>query len=189
MVNNTSAIGKGINTLDILLSGVFTKIVIAIIVLLIGFIIGKILGRLLQKILHEFETDKALKNVAGINFSIEHLIGSLLTYFIYFIAIIMALNQIGLTSIILNMLSGAVILLILISIILAIKDFVPNMIAGIFIFQKEIIKKGDIISFDKIKTKVLETTLIETKLESKSKDTIYIPNSILIKKEITKLKK
>ena len=101
----------------------------------------------------------------------------------------MALNQMGLTSLILNMLSGSVILLILISIILAIKDFVPNMVAGIFIFQKEIIRKGDVISFDKIKAKVLETTLIETKLESKSKDTIYIPNSVLIKKEITKLKK
>ena len=93
------------NTLDALLSGVFTKIVVAIIILLIGFIIGKILGRLLQKVLHEFETDKALKNVAGINFSIEHLIGALLTYFIYFIAIIMALNQIGLTSIFLNILN------------------------------------------------------------------------------------
>ena len=152
-------------------------------------IIGKIIGRILQKVLHEFQTDKALKNAAGIHFSIEHLMGALLTYFIYFIAIIMALNQMGLTSVILNMLSGAVILLILISIILAIKDFVPNMVAGIFIFQKEIIKKGDIISFDKIKAKVLETTLIETKLESKSKDTIYIPNSALIKKEITKIKR
>ena len=59
---------------------------------------------------------------------------------------------------------------------------------GIFIFQKGIIKKGDTITFDKITAKVLETTLIETKLESKSKDSIYIPNSILIKKEITKLK-
>ena len=63
----------------------------------------------------------------------------LFSYFIYFIAIIMALNQVGLTSAILNMLSGAVILLILISMILAIKDFVPNMVAGIFIFQKGII--------------------------------------------------
>ncbi|MBW2985054.1 mechanosensitive ion channel family protein [Candidatus Woesearchaeota archaeon] len=189
MVNNTSAIGKGINTLDLLLSGIFTKIVVAIIILLIGFIIGKILGRLLQKVLHEFETDKALKKSAGIHFSIEHLFGALLSYFIYFIAIIMALNQVGLTSAILNMLSGAVILLILISMILAIKDFVPNMVAGIFIFQKGIIKEGDIISFDKIKAKVVETTLIETKLESKSKDIIYIPNSALMKKEIKKLKR
>ena len=86
MVNNTSAIYKGINTLDTLLSGIFTKVVIAIIILLIGFIIGKILGRILQKVLHEFQTDKALKNAAGIHFSIEHLMGALLTYFIYFIA-------------------------------------------------------------------------------------------------------
>ena len=84
MINNTSAIGKGINTLDTLLSGIFTEIVIAIIILLMGFIIGKILGRLLQKVLHEFQTDKVLKNAAGIHFSIEHLIGSLLTYFILY---------------------------------------------------------------------------------------------------------
>ena len=65
MVNNSSAIGKGINTLDLLFSGIFTKIVVAIIILLIGFIIGKILGRLLQKVLHEFEIDKALKKNEG----------------------------------------------------------------------------------------------------------------------------
>ena len=40
MANNTSAIGKGINTLDTLFSGVFTKIVVAIVILLMGFIIG-----------------------------------------------------------------------------------------------------------------------------------------------------
>lgn len=189
MVNETSVIEKGITTLDKLFSGIFTKIVIAIIILLIGFIIGKILGRLLQKVLHEFEMDKALKKSAGINISLEHFLGSFLTYFIYFITIIMALNQLGLTTAILNMISGAVILLILISLILAIKDFVPNMMAGIFIYQKGIIKEGDIIALDKIKAKVIETTMMETKLESKNKDIIYIPNSLLIKKEIRKLKR
>ena len=189
MINNSSAIGQGIDTLDVLFSGIFTKIVVAIITLLIGFIIGKILGRLLQKVLHEFELDKALKHSAGIHISIEHFLGSFLTYFIYFITIIISLNQLGLTTAIINMISGAIILLVIISLLLAIKDFVPNMVSGLFIYQKGIIKRGDLIAFDKIKAKVIDTTFIETKLESKSGDTIYIPNSLLIKKQITQLKK
>ena len=96
----------------------------------------------------------------------------------------MALNQLGITTLLLNIISISIILLLTFSIILALKDFVPNMIAGIKINKKEIVKKGDKISFDRIYAVVHEVTLTETKLESKSGDIIFIPNALLLKKVI-----
>jgi small-conductance mechanosensitive channel len=179
---------SGIDSISELFSGVFTSMVVAIIIVLMGFIIGKMVGRLIQKALHEFKFDDALKKSAGINFSVEHLVGSFITYIIYFVTLVIALNQLGLTTIILNIISGALIFLVVISILLALRDFVPNLVASIYIYQRGLIKKGSIISFDKIKAKVVETNIVETRLESSSKDIIHVPNSLLLKK-ILKVKK
>ena len=186
-MTNQTITPAGIKQINTLFSGVLTNIIVSILILLIGFIIGKVIGRLLQRVLKEIKVDKVLKS-AGIKFSMEHFISALVTYIIYFIAIIMALNQLGITTAVLNIISGGLIILIIISILMAIKNFVPNMAAGIFIYQKGIIKEGDTIMFDKIHAKVIKTTIVETKLEGKNKDIIYIPNSLLIKKVI-KIKK
>ena len=51
--------------------------------------------------------------------------------------------------------------------------------------QVTIIKKGDKIKVDNLVGKVKKISLIETEIETKSGDIIYIPNSTLTKKEIT----
>ena len=175
---------QALNYVNVLFSQILTKLIIAIIILLIGFIIGKFIGRIMQKILHEFELNKILKKATGIKISLEEIISHFLTYFIYFIAIIWALSEIGLTTTVLNMISAAILILIIISIILAIKDFVPNFFSSLFILQKELIKPGNKIEIDKIQGKVKKIGLIETEIITKKGDIIYIPNSILTKKEI-----
>src|SRR6056297_1416983 len=98
MVNNSSAITNGISTVDKFFSGLFTQIVVSLLIVFTGFIIGKILGRLIYKLLHEFKVDAALKKTAGVKISIEHILEAFISYFIYFVSIIMALNNLGLTT-------------------------------------------------------------------------------------------
>ena len=173
---------NGMNLFDKIFSGIFANILIAISILLIGFIIGKILKKLIKKLLHNIRLDQTLRKSMGIKVSLENIISITVSYSIFLISIILSLNQIGVTAFILNIIAASIILLITISIILALKDLVPNFFAGIKIAQKEIVKPGDIISFDKITAKVIEITLTEIKLESKSRDIIFIPNSLLLKK-------
>jgi len=164
-------------------SQIFTNLIVALIVLLIGFIIGKLVGRLVQKLLHEFELNKSLKR-AGVKVNIEATISHFITYFIYFISIVWALNEIGLTTTVLNMISASALVLIIISILLAIKDFIPNAIAGFFINQKGYIKEGARIKVDTVEGIVKKISLIETEIKTSEGDAIYIPNSILTKKEV-----
>jgi len=188
-VNNASVITDSIGILPKLLSGIFTKLVVAVIIMLIGLIAGKLLGKFIHKALHEIELNKILRKAAGVKVSIEEIISTFVTYFIYFIFIVMALNQLGLTTVVLHMISGAILIIIIISILFSIKDFMPNMFAGFFIHQKGFIKEGDIINVDNTEGKVIHINLVETKIETKKGDIIYIPNSLLTKKTVIKIKK
>ncbi|NQV09066.1 mechanosensitive ion channel [Candidatus Woesearchaeota archaeon] len=188
MVNDTSGglIVKSLNMVNDLFTDVVTKIVVAVVILLIGFIIGKIVGRLLQRVLHEFELDNIMKMATGLKISLEELISHFITYIIYFLTVVMALNQIGLTTTLLNIISAGIMILIIIFILLGIKDFFPNVIAGIFIHQKGWIKVGDKIKVKNIEGKVVHVNLVDVRLETKKGDLIYIPNSLIIKNELIK---
>ncbi|MFC1648261.1 mechanosensitive ion channel domain-containing protein [Nanoarchaeota archaeon] len=164
---------------------VIRTILIAIVILLIGLVAGKLISRFVKHLLHQLEADKTFKATTGWKFSIEKTISSFVEYFIYFIVIIMALEKIGITSAVLNMVAGIIILLVLISIVLAIKDFVPNMMAGLILKGKKEYKKGVKIQVKRIEGKIQEIGLLETRVLTSKKDIILIPNSIFVKHEIT----
>lgn len=170
-------------------SWLYTKILVAFIILLIGFIIGKLFGKLAGRILHEIEIDSILSRAAGTGIKLEHGISVCITYLIYFVTIIMVLNQLGVTTTVLQMLLGAVIIIVIISIILAIKDFVPNAFAGMYIYRHKLIKEGERIKVKGIEGTVTHINLIETKLKTKDGDIVYMPNSAITGTELTKVKK
>ncbi len=184
----SSLVNSSVEHLNLLSSQIFTRIIVAVIILLMGFIIGKLVSRLVQKVLQEIELNRSLKKT-GVKMNMEAITSHFIAYFIYFIAVIWALNEIGLTTTVLNMISASALILIIISIVLAIKDFIPNAFAGIFIYQKGFIKEGDTINVGNVEGTVKNISLIETEIETGEKDSIYIPNSILTKKEVTIRKK
>lgn len=80
-----------------------------------------------------------------------------------------------------------IIILIAVSLILlAFKDFIPNAFASFWIHQKKLIEIGDEIEVKDISGKVIEITLTETKIETKDKEIVLIPNSLLLKEKIKK---
>ena len=162
----------------------FSKLVVAVIILLIGIIIGKLLGRLTQKLLNSIELNMLIRKAVGLRIRMEEFIGKLVSYFIFFITVIIALDILELTSIILYILSIMIIVIIILSFFIGIKDFIPNIIAGLYIHKKRYIREGDTLTLDGLKGKVIHVNLTETRIETSKGDLIYIPNSTLTKKEI-----
>lgn len=163
---------------------VFTEVIVAIIILLIGLIIGKILGRVVHKLLNSLELNKLIKKSTGMRLRMEEFIAKITSYFIFFIAIVMALDVLNLTSSIIYIVSIMIVLIIVISVAISIKDFIPNIIAGIYINKKKMFKEGKNIKIDNIEGKIEEIRLTEIKLLTKSGDIVFIPNSLLTKKEV-----
>lgn len=166
------------------LTPVVSKIVIAVLILLIGLILGKLICNFIRRALNEVQLDKHMRSATGFKFSLEKLISNFAAYFIYFIAIIMALNSLGLTTAVLNMISAAVIIIIIISFILAVKDFFPNLMAGIMIKSKKLFDEGDVIQIKEVKGRVSFIGFLETRLLTAGKEEVIIPNSIFSKRRI-----
>ncbi len=164
------------------------KLIGAVLVLLIGLLISRLIGKLTYKILNNLKLNSILKNNLDLSVPGEEIISIIVKYFLYIISVIYSLNQLGITTFILQLVLIFIFVLLIILFLLSLKDVVPNLIAGLFLHQKKLIKKGDNIRVKDIKGKVVEITTTETKLETKNKDIIIIPNSILIKNEIIKEK-
>lgn len=184
-----NAVTESIAGVGSFFSGLLAKLIIAIVIILIGLIIGRIVGRLVRKLMHELEINKILEKSTGVKASFEEVAGNFVSYFIYFVAIMITMNNFGLATPIINMIMGAVIIIIIISIILAIKDFMPNALAGFVIYRRGFIKKGSYIKVKDTEGKVEYISLVETRVKTKSGDLICIPNSVLVKSEVKKFKK
>ena len=167
----------------------YSKFILALITLFIGIIIGRFVGKFLKRILGEIELDNIIKKATKIKFSLEDGISGFASYFIYFITIIMALNQLGVTTRVLEFISFAILIIIVLSVLLGIREFIPNVMSGIFIHQKRFIRVGDKVKIGEVEGEITKVSLTETWIRTKKGDLIYMPNSLLTKKEVVKLKK
>jgi small-conductance mechanosensitive channel len=164
-----------------------TKIALAVIIIFTGFIIGRIVGKLVYKFLKEIELNNALKK-AGIPLQIDKAASKIAKVMIYLIFIIWALNELGITTTVLNILLIAALVILIISFLLAAKDFIPNLISGVSLFNRATIKKGDWVKIEQLEGEVIKTGLLETQLKTKKGDVVHFPNSSLAKKEIIVIK-
>lgn len=161
---------------------------IAITIFFASLVIGKILGKITENIIKHTKINQILERSTNLKINIAKIVAAIVTYTIYFFGTIMALNQFGIATTVLNIFSGAILILVVIFIFLAIKDFVPNLTAGLFIHTKGFLEEGDIIKLHDIEGRITYISLAETRLKTKSNDIISIPNSRLIKYEIIKRK-
>jgi small-conductance mechanosensitive channel len=188
-MENSSIVDKGVELVTETFSNLISNLVVAAIIILIGFIIGRILGKFIQTLLKEIQLDFLVKKYIRIRIQLEEIIGTFISYSIYFISLIMGLNHIGLTTQILNIVSIVIIIVIIISLFLGIKDIMPNIISGIIINKKKLINKDEEVTIDSIEGIVQEIKLTETILITKNGDLIYIPNQNITKNNIIKHKK
>lgn len=169
------------------ISSFIVRVIAALAIVLFGLIAGNILGKLIKKILHSFEIDKILGE-QGVKFPLEKFIATIVKYLIYFVGIIWALAELGLTTIILEIILAIILILLVAFMILAFKDFVPNITAGFFIHRKNALKKGDWIKVKSVEGEIVEIDLIETKIKTKDGDIMLLPNSVLTTNEVIRKK-
>ncbi len=162
-----------------LLKVIETKLA-AIVILLVGLIVGLVVRKVLKKVLHEIELDKNI-NRFGKNYKLESKLSNLAAYIIYFLALVIFLNQLGITSLILYVVAGVILLLLGGAFLLGVKDFIPNFMAGLSLSRKGDLAVGKKITVNKIKGKITKLGLLEIEVETRKKDKIFIPNALLVK--------
>lgn len=172
-----------------LFSGVLKDVIVALVILIVGFILGKIIGRIVEKAFKAIDLDKGIKKTSGIRYSVSAIIGTVVAYVIYLVTILLALDQLKLTQRIIMFIAIIAVIIIIIAVLLSIKDFIPNFIAGLTLNNKGLIDDGDFLKIKDMEGVVEKIGLLETIIRTKSDEIIYIPNSTLAKSEFIKIKK
>jgi hypothetical protein len=112
---------------------IYSKLMVAVVIIFLGLIVGKLAGKLAHKLLSEVELDRALHRRIRMNLRVEQSISSVVMYALHLVFVVWALDVLGVGRIVIIIVTGSIMVLIIVSLFLGVKDFVPNAIAGIFI--------------------------------------------------------
>lgn len=166
-------------------SDLISSLTVAFILFVLGLIIGRILGKVVEKVLKEFKVGSAVRKKTGMKTSFEKLVSGFVSYCIYIVFFILALNKIGITAVILDIVAIIIVVVLAISLILSIKDSMPNIIAYRKLAGRKDVAVGKKITVQNITGEIEEMTLFEVKVRTSSGDIIHIPNSLLMKETYT----
>ena len=142
------------------------SIVYAIIILAVGFWGAKMLARLVKGLMERRDLDQALSGF----------VSNLINALVVTIAVIAALNQLGIHTTSLVAIVGAAGL----AIGLALKDSLGNFAAGVMILLFKQFKAGDVIEAAGILGVVESLNIFSTQLKTGDNKTIFVPNGKLV---------
>jgi small conductance mechanosensitive channel len=120
-------------------------------------------------------------NQVGVRYNLEELISSIVSYVIYLFTIILFLDKLGIRSIVLYLLVGAILMLIILTFLVGLKDIIPNFVAWLILQKKEKIKEGKYVKIKNISGRVERVGFLETEIKTESGDILYVPNSLFLK--------
>lgn len=167
---------------------IVTNIVAGILVIGFGILVGNILSVVTKKVLQSFEVEKILQTL-GIGFPLAEFLSSIIKYGTYIAGLILGVGFLGLEKAFLYAVLFIILGLLIVFTLLSFKDFIPNFIAGIFLFLKGKIRVGEVVEIDTIEGKVIHMDMVEAKIRTNDGDIVVMPNVLILRSTITKKKK
>jgi small conductance mechanosensitive channel len=160
-----------------------SKVIEGVAILLIGFAIGLLAKKVLYRVLKEIEINKIMSKV-GISSKLDKGISSIVSYVIYLITVVLFLNRLGIRSIVLYIVVGAILMLIILTFLVGLKDIIPNFMAWIILQRKKNIRVGTRIEVKNINGHVEKIGYLETEIKTDQGDILYVPNSLFLKSKV-----
>jgi len=158
------------------------NIVAGLIIIFIGFIIGKLVGGFLLKILRDVRVDETGKKVLKRNVTFAANVSSFVAYSIYVVSFILALDAIGIRTYVFWGLSIVFLVVIVFSLLMSLRDLLPNLSAGIRMRKDKKFSTGRSVSFLGVRGKIEKHTLLQTNIRRKNGDLFIFPNKLFKEK-------
>ncbi len=161
----------------------FYEITVSIVILFVGFALGILVKKLVYRILNGMELNKLLGKL-GVRYDGEKVVSSLASFIIYLITIVFFMNSLDITSIVLWLIVGAILMLLILTFIVGLKDVIPNFVAWVVLQKREFIQEGRKIDIKEISGVVERIGYLETEIKTENGDTLYVPNSLFLKSKM-----
>jgi len=191
LTNNTVFLVDEANNALSILNPLVIKIVIAILIFLLGFVIGKIVQTLILRFFQISDLDRIFKKKTGLKVSASVIVSKIVSYFIYILAIIMALNRLELATTIITTIIIILVIILLLFVIFGLNDVFANFFAGFILKIRGNFKSGDYIRIKdkRIEGYIISINTLNIRLETKKDEIVFIPNMVIFRSEIVKPKK
>ena len=164
----------------------FYDIVIGIVILLAGLGVGTLVKKIVRAALYQIGFNSIAKRV-GIKSDIERWAGSIIALVIYIISIVFFLDRLGIRSVVVYLMIGGVLTIFALTVIVGIKDVIPNAVAGIY-FKKKKLKVGKKIKVSNIVGVIESVGYLKTKIKTRKGDLLHVPNHLFLKKQSARVK-
>jgi len=190
-VDNSTILVDEANVALSILNPLILRIVIAILIFFIGFVIGKIVQKLILNIFKISDLDRIIRKNTGMKFSTSIVVATIASYFIYIVAIVMAMNRLEIGTTIITTIVILLVIILILFVVFGMNDIFANLTAGFMIRLKKNIKAGDYIRIkDKhVEGYIISMNLLNIRLETKKDEVVFIPNMAVFKSDIVKPKK
>jgi small conductance mechanosensitive channel len=159
----------------------FAPFVGAFLILVIGLVLARVLGNTLRRIFKGMELNNLFQSALKLRFDAEKFFASFITWIAYFIVILLALFQLGISTQTIQIVFFVFIGVVVIIALLASKDLIPNIMSGIYLMKTKKVKKGKTLRIRGIEGKVIDFNLVETKIRTSKTEEIFVPNSLMSK--------
>ena len=155
-------------------------IAIGVVILLAGFALGLLIKRFLKRILQEIKLNHAMSSI-GIMYNLENGLSAIISYIVYLFTIIFFLDYLGIRTVVLYLFAGAILMLVILSVLVGLKDITPNLIGWLYLQRKKHIREGRHVEVREISGIVERVGYLETEIRTDRGDILYVPNSLFLK--------
>src|SRR3989338_3106278 len=149
----------------------FYKIAVAAVILMAGFAAGLLVKKLTFRLFSQIELNKIMGR-AGVTYDLERGVSSVLSYIIYLFTLLLFLEQLEIKSIVLYMAAGGLLLLIILTVVVGLKDVIPNFIGWLYVQRKPSFKEGYHIELPEISGLIEHIGYLETEIKTEKGDVL-----------------
>ena len=157
--------------------GAVIRLTTIVVTIFLGIILAKLLGKITKHVLEQAEINRLLRQ-SGVQ-AIDERIAKIVEYTIYAFAMLLILQELGLTRIVLGILIIAAAIVLTATILLAIRNFIPNMIHGPKVKKEYKDKIGKTVKIGSVKGKLLKIGIIQSVVSDREKH--YITHTYTIR--------
>ena len=167
---------------------ILNRIVTAVIIFFVGFMLAQIASNIVKMFLAEVDINKRTLNTFLGRINLEKLFSNIVAYLIYFGTIIMALNRLGITSYVFYSLLIFFALILFSTLLLDIRDLLPNIYAWLKIKSKKYFSENERIKTTLAEGVVKKITPFTTRIITDHGDELYIQNYAVLENLIVEKK-
>jgi small-conductance mechanosensitive channel len=165
------------------------EVVIALVILLFGFVIGKIVESLLRYVFSRANVDERLAKMFKAQRNYARAIRRTIVRLIYLITVLLALQSVNLLGPVWVVLLALGVLVVLVSVVLAGLEVVPNIMGRAAILNKRLRVGDEILLYDQtgaIQGTIVDMTWSDVRIKRKNGDLFLIPNATFLRERVVK---